>query len=885
MNAMISEPHKVKTVRRTTFTTMAERLETLKGVGFNTFNVRSGQVTFDMTSQGCSAMSQEQFARSFVGDEAYAGARSFLQLREAASAVLGHEKLCPTHNRTGSIKLISTTMVNEGDKVLGNSFFPRGMTEQRQASMRLVRTDREDGFTGDIDLDRVQRELDEGPGVPYLYVEAYADGYMPVSLDNLKEVRRLAHERGFFLVLDVSRVVEDAMFIRENEAGQSGRTLADIVKDIVSTSHVCIMDAGQDARSNVGGLISTDIPELQEKYETEVVVYEGLHTYGGMTGRTMGVFAGGLEEMLNENQARWIDQQVALFADGLSGLPVIRGADGVYLRADRFLPDIESHQAHALAAALYLKSGVRTFLEGRFEDANVLPVQVPRLAFNNRQIEQVAGAIRDLYEERDRINGFSICNDPDWHDEAVFQWDPDGIGEYGFDCEPYTIHTFEYVGITSREEREKAVQEGGYNTFLLMSEDVEVDLLTDSGTCAMSIEQWQKYIGGTDTPATSEDYLDFVEAVRELTGYKHVMPTHQGRAAEHVLSQIMIEGEYVPGNMYFTTTKLHQEMAGGKFVDIIVDEAHDPTSHFPWKGNIDLNKLDDVVKEHGADKIHYVSFEMSVNMAGGQPFSMENAHEVYAYCREHGIPLMFDATRSAENFYMIQKRDPKYKDVPIKQIAREVFDHGDGVTWSSKKDPLVNIGGFQAIREDGALFKKYTDMIRNWEGSITTGGLSAGDLAAQAQGLREMVEDEYIKNRVEQTHYLGRMLVEAGVPIIEPPGGHAIFIDAKRFLPHIDQDEYPAQALSAAIFTECGVRSMERGNISKGRNPETGENYRPPLELVRVTIPRRAYTFSHMERAAQGIISLYKRRDTIRGLRFTYETPVLRFFQSRFEEV
>jgi tyrosine phenol-lyase len=272
-------------------------------------------------------------------------------------------------------------------------------------------------------------------------------------------------------------------------------------------------------------------------------------------------------------------------------------------------------------------------------------------------------------------------------------------------------------------------------------------------------------------------------------------------------------------------------------------------------------------------------------MAGGQPFSMDNAKELYAYCRKEGIPVMFDATRAVENAYMIKKRDPRYKDHSIKGILQEMFSYGDGCTVSSKKDCLVNIGGFLAYREDEDLYRRSLSMVRKYEGPVTSGGLSAGDLASQTQGIREMVSGDYIRSRVEQVQYLGKRLLDAGIPIVEPPGTHAIFLDAKRFLPHLDQDAYPAQALAAALFLESGIRAMERGVVSKGRNPETGLNYHPSLELVRLTIPRRVYTNAHMDVVAEAVIDLYKKRDRIKGLRFTYEPLKLRFFLGRFEEI
>jgi tyrosine phenol-lyase len=415
---------------------------------------------------------------------------------------------------------------------------------------------------------------------------------------------------------------------------------------------------------------------------------------------------------------------------------------------------------------------------------------------------------------------------------------------------------------------------------------VTIDLLTDSGTSAMSVDQWAAYDGVRASPKTTDEYHRLVAVLQESLGYEYIIPTHQGRAAEHILSQIMIRpGQLVPGNMYFTTTKLHQELAGGVFVDVIVDEAKNPESEHPWKGDIDLGKLRALVDEHGAENVAYVSFEHSVNMAGGQPVSMDNMKEVYAYCGSVGVPVFFDATRVVENAYMIQSRDPRYTDIPIKDILREMMIYGDGATVSGKKDFLINIGGILAFRENEEWTRKAEDLLRIYEGNVTDGGLSTADLAATARGVEEMVDDRYIRARVRQTQLLGQMLLDAGVPIVTPPGSHAIFLDAKRFLPHIDQDEFPAQRLAAEIFVETGVRAMERGNVSKGRNPETGENYRPALELVRLTIPRRVYTNDHMRAVADGIIRVHERRDELAGLKFVYEPDKLRFFQGRFELV
>lgn len=452
--------------------------------------------------------------------------------------------------------------------------------------------------------------------------------------------------------------------------------------------------------------------------------------------------------------------------------------------------------------------------------------------------------------------------------------------------EPFKIKTVEPIKVTTKNERKKAIEEAGYNTFLLKSVDVYIDLLTDSGTSAMSDAQWAAMQLGDEAYAGSRNFYDLEQAVQDVYGYKYFVPTHQGRAAEHIMSKLLIKkGDHIPGNMYFTTTRLHQELAGGKFVDVIIDEAHDPANPFPFKGNVDINKMQRLVDKVGADKIPYISYETCVNMAGGQPISIANIRELRKFCDKYDIKIMLDNTRTVENAYFIQKREDGYANKSIKEIVKEICSYTDGCTCSSKKDCLVNIGGFLAMNDEDFFIDAKAQVVI-FEGLHTYGGMSGRDMAALAQGIRESVAtDDYIKYRVEQTNYLGEILTEGGVPHVIPHGGHAIFLDAKSFLPHIEQEQFPAQALAAAIYVETGVRAMERGNVSAGRNPETGENFKPKLELVRLTIPRRVYTQSHLDYAAEGIINLYNKRDQIRGLKFVFEPKLLRFFQARFEQI
>ncbi|MCC7465338.1 MAG: tyrosine phenol-lyase [Saprospiraceae bacterium] len=452
-------------------------------------------------------------------------------------------------------------------------------------------------------------------------------------------------------------------------------------------------------------------------------------------------------------------------------------------------------------------------------------------------------------------------------------------------AEPYKIKMVELLKMTTPAQRRKAMAAAGYNTFLLKSEDVYIDLLTDSGTSAMSDRQWAGMMLGDEAYAGSANFYHLEKVVQEVYGYKYVVPTHQGRGAENILSQVMIKkGDVIPGNMYFTTTRLHQELAGGVFHDIIIDEAHDSSSQHPFKGDVDLNKLEALVREHGAEKIPYVCIAVTVNMAGGQPISLGNLKALRAYTQKLGIKIILDMTRIAENAYFIQRREPGYQNKSIRSIVKEICNCTDGATMSAKKDALVNIGGFMALNDPDD-YEEASNLVVVYEGLHTYGGLAGRDMEAMAIGIMESVSDDHIKARIGQVIYLGEQMMQMGIPITEPIGGHGIFIDAKRFLPHVPQDLFPAQALAAELYIDSGVRTMERGIVSAGRNAKTGENYYPKLELVRLTIPRRVYTQAHMDVIAESVANVYEKRKKIKGLRMIYEPRYLRFFQARFEKI
>lgn len=452
-----------------------------------------------------------------------------------------------------------------------------------------------------------------------------------------------------------------------------------------------------------------------------------------------------------------------------------------------------------------------------------------------------------------------------------------------YPAEPFRIKSVEVVSMIDRAQRVERIKEAGYNTFLLNSEDVYIDLLTDSGTTAMSDRQWAGMMIGDEAYAGSKNFHHLKATVEELFGFKHIIPTHQGRGAENILSQIAIkDGQFVLGNMYFTTTRYHQERNGATFIDIIRPEAHDAAIDIPFKGDVDIDKLKAIISEKGAQNIAYICLAVTVNLAGGQPVSMANMRAVSQVAREHGIKVFYDATRCVENAFYIKEQEAGYADKSIQDIVLETFSYSDGCTMSGKKDCLVNIGGFLCVNDDD-LFAQAKELVVVYEGMPSYGGMAGRDMEAMAIGLRESIQYEYIEHRVKQVRYLGDKLIAAGVPVVMPIGGHAVFLDARRFCSHLPQEHFPAQSLAASIYVETGVRSMERGIVSGGRDAITGKNHSPKLETVRLTIPRRVYTYAHMDVVADGIIRLYQKREDIKGLKFVYEPKQLRFFTARFD--
>ena len=446
--------------------------------------------------------------------------------------------------------------------------------------------------------------------------------------------------------------------------------------------------------------------------------------------------------------------------------------------------------------------------------------------------------------------------------------------------EPFRIKVVETIRSTTADYLDRIIRQAGFNLFAVHAADVLIDLLTDSGTCAMSSEQWAGMMRGDESYAGAESFFRLYRQVHDLTGFTHILPTHQGRASERILFDLLGgRGKVVPNNNHFDTTRANVEHSGAEAVDLVIDESYDPQSKHPFKGNMDVGKLRSLIDRVGAAHIPLCMVTITNNSGGGQPVSLGNIREIQAVCRAHGIPLFLDACRFAENAFFIKKREAGMEARSVSSIVRETFDLADGATISAKKDGLVNIGGLLLLRNDELALEARNNLILT-EGFPTYGGLAGRDLEALAQGLREVVDESYLAYRIRSIEYLGEKLVAAGVPIMEPPGGHAIYLDARRFCPHIPPSEFPGQAVAVGLYRLAGIRCVEIGSLMFGGGGATAK-----MELVRLAIPRRVYTQSHIDYVIEAVIELFERRNELRGFRIVEEARTLRHFTARMEEI
>jgi tyrosine phenol-lyase len=906
----VGESFRIKMVQTLRKVPYDVRVAALKEADYNVLRLPRDRVYLDFgTARGNAGLTDKQLSALMIGDEAYAGSANFYALQQACQEVFGKRFTIPTHQGRGAEHLILRGLLRPGDTVLTNGNLGTLAALAAALDLRVETLLAEDAydpraketFKADLPVERVEKQLEAGK-VQLLLVGATVPqfGGQPLSLENLEACAALARRYGVPVILDASMAASAAFLYKVSRAPAGG--LPDLIRRYADACDILYLSGREDAGCHTGGLIATNEEQWYVVFRSLVVVYEGLHTYGGQAGRDMQVLAQGLRDMLDESYLAFRRRKLEYLAGHLeeAGYPVHRplGLSGVVIDTSSVsvcgLTGLGHHtwRSANLAALCYLVSGIRTRpLDRRAfgRQGDLLGVYVPRRCYTERQIDYLIESFEHL--ARYHIVHPLRVREAEAPAPELMRFAVDGpfITEYHDDFapthtpEPYFIKVVEPFRLKSAAERTRAIRDAGFNTFLLRSEDIYIDLLTDSGTAAMSNRQWAMMLEVQESELGSEASRFFMERCREVLGFRYILPTHQGRAAEHLLSQAMIgSGQYVINNMYFTTTREHQERAGGVFVDLIVDEAYDPRSAYPFKGDIDPKKLIDFIAKRGAERIAYVCIETNVNMAGGQPVSLGVTKEVSAICRYHRIPVIFDATRVAENAYLIKQRETAYADWTIKEIIRELMAQGDGCTISAKKDVLVNIGGILGVN-DPKLYERCAALCATFEGTPWSGGLASRDLAAMAVGLEEMTDYDYISSRVEQVHYLWSRVKEAGVPVVEPPGGHAVFLDAQAFLPHIPQEEFPAQRLAAALYETAGVRGMERGIVSAGRDPATGRHRGSKLELVRLTIPRRVYTYSHMDVVADGVIDVFRNREQLTGLRMVYEPPTLRFFTARFE--
>ncbi len=828
---MISENYKAKIIQYLKKIDYSERLSLARAYNYNIHKLPSCYFIVDFYNNQ-NALSEEQYSALLMGDEAYAGSENFLNILKNVNEIFGRDFVIPVHNLRGAEHLIFK--VFEGDII----------SNEPTDSLRVL---------SNYFNRRISKEIGN-----------FSYFTIPSSFEEFLKLREM--KKGIS-ILNASNIFSQITFWKIE--GKLKGDLKNLAYELTKDFDIILISADGDLMGHVGALIILNDENYYKQLCEWLVSFEGLHTYGGISGRDMEVIAVSLIQALNEEYWQYRYYEIKEIFESVKSI----GYKVNDFNSDGFYMDLENGIGFNVALFLCSQSRVKAY-------ENKVFLRIPKRVYLKEHFDYFISALNYLKDKE--YPRLKKKFETEFYEIEVMDYEiVEPIKKYEFleyNGFNYKLKGVEIIYNKSKDYRRGAIENAGYNTFLLKSEDVYIDLLTDSGTPSQSDDQFfegLKYDG-------KDAYKALKESVYEILGFDKFIVVHQGRQAEHFISQHLIKkGQYVLNNMYFTTTRFHQEYAGGIFVDLIVEDAYNSQSDYPFKGDFDIEKTEAFINEKGPKNIAYICIETNVNMAGGQPISMKNIKKLREIADYYKIPIVFDATRVAENAYFIKEREEEYKDKSIKEIVREILSYGDFATISAKKDPLTNISGLLLLR-DNKLYRKICEFASAFDGSPYNGALADRDLVMLAIGLREMVDYEYLRSRIKQVEYLGNKLIENKIPIVKPIGGHAIYLDAKLFLEHLDQDYYPAQALAAEIYVEGGVRTMERGTVSAGRDPITGKNRKPSLELVRITIPRRVYSNKHMGHVVETILNVYKRRYGIKGLEFEYEPPFLRFFTARF---
>ncbi|MBM3267875.1 MAG: tryptophanase [Candidatus Sericytochromatia bacterium] len=871
-----------------------QRAAALARAWFNPSLVPADLISFDLLSDsGAGALSDRQAASLATGDEAYAGSRDFADLAAAVQDLFGFPRIVPTHQGRGAENLLCRALLRAGAVVASNAPFETTLAHIGNVEARAVDV-AAGGASGDLDLAALAT-AHSGQGVSLVIASLTCNGRggRAVSIGNLLAVRDWCRGAGVPLAVDASRIFENAAMVAESEGAWAGRPAREIVRAAADAANVLYMSGKKDGLNKIGGFIAVRDPALAGRLVDLCLVFEGMPTYGGMAGRDMAALAQGLREAADDRHLAHRRAEAGALASSLreAGVPFLDPPGGhcLLLDAARFFPGV-AHPGCTLAAALYEAGGVRgaalpgqagLFHEHGGAQVDLVRLAIPRRVYTAEQLAGVAAVVAHVWQHRDRVRPLAIAESPPGRNkfatrftcagDAVCEAMPPGPEPTGA---PFVRRVVEVLPDPDLAARRQALDRAGWNMFALDASGVGVDLFTDSGTAAMSAAQWARQWLADDTLIGSCSLARFQEAARATYGMPYALATHQGRGAEAVLFDVLVApGRAVATNMQFFSTAQHIRRVGADLVDVIGDAAYDLERDAPSKGDVDLGKLRRALGEHD---VALVAISTTVNDAGGQPVSRRNLEQVAEICRDARVPLWLDMTRLAENAWFV--REAEGGRAPLAGVVRELADLAAGGWVSAKKDCLVNIGGILVFRDDGLLPRLLNALIL-YEGMPGSGGLAGRDLEFMAVGMREMVDEAYMAHRIGQVRRLWARLRDAGVPVLRPPGGHAVMVDAAAFLPHLAQDESPGHALAAALYLECGARAMPVATgLHAGGQRRAGDR----REMLRLTIPRRVYSDAQLAAVADALIGLCGRAGTIPGLRPAEADGQFPFITGRF---